>query len=128
MYNALLGRAGEHRLGRLHGGDRGLLVSTLDRFLNPADLGAHAGAARLVDDGLARDPAGRFRGGCGVSHKDLVRFAMKTARRRGSRRLRLGLYYDGLPTVNLGRLNSLRNAFGARRIVTRDHGRPIGAR
>lgn len=128
MHNALLGRAGEHRLGRLHGGDRGLLVSTLDRFLDPADLGAHAGAARLIDDGLARDPAGRFRGGCGVSHKDLVRFAMKNARRRGSRRLGLCLYYDGLKTVNLGGLKSLRHAFGARRIVSSDHDRPIGAR
>src|ERR1700730_4519684 len=68
MNDVFLCRAHNHRLGFSERRQRLATVSRRNRFLDASHKAAHAGAARLIDLGAARDRARCLAGGTGVGH------------------------------------------------------------
>ena len=68
MHDALLGRAGDHRLGRLQGYARRVLVAGGDGLFDFAHLGPHIAAADLVHAGPANGLACGFLRRFGIGH------------------------------------------------------------
>jgi hypothetical protein len=68
MNDVFLCRAHNHGLGFSERSQRLATVSRRNRFLDASHKAAHAGAARLIDFGAARDLARCLAGGTGVGH------------------------------------------------------------
>src|SRR5688572_19089697 len=85
MDDALLRGACDLGLGGLEGFHRLAVVAGSDRFLDLAQVGAHARAARFVDFGTGRNLAGGLLSRAGIGHTILWRPGLSRVGRANGR-------------------------------------------